>query len=155
MLTQTLPLDLAAAISELEAVEPEGAIFEDDLAWVTLFGMAFAGWVVVDSGAVAAGADFVVVAAVAAGVLAVASVELDFLLRLFLAVAASEVLATLVGVAEGVAVSAVSDFFLRLDFFVPAAGEVSALAELEVSVAPADLLLDFLAEVAVSPDAED
>jgi len=29
--TQTLPLDLAAAISELEAVEPDDAIFEDDL----------------------------------------------------------------------------------------------------------------------------
>jgi hypothetical protein len=117
--------------------------------------MAFAGWAVVDSGAVAAGADFVAGAAVAVGALAAASVELDFLPRLFLAVAASEVLAALVGASEGLVVPAVSDFFLRLDFFVPAAGEVSALAELEVSVAAVDLLVDFLAEVAVSPVAED
>jgi hypothetical protein len=76
------------------------------------------------------------------------------LLRLVLAVAASEVLAALVAAPEGVAASAVSDFLLRLDFFVPAADEVSALAELAVSAA-VDLLLDFLAEVAVSPAAED
>ena len=117
--------------------------------------MVLVGWAVVDSGPGAAGADFVAGAAVAAGALPEASVELDFLLRLFLAVAASEVLAALVGVAEGVAVSAVSDFFLRLDFFVPAAAEVSLLGEPEASAVAADFLLDFLAEVAVSLAAED
>jgi hypothetical protein len=117
--------------------------------------MAFAGCAVVDSGVVAAGADFVAGAAVAAGALAAASGELDFLLRLFLAVAASEVLAALVGGSEGLVVPAVSDFFLWLDFFAPAAAEVSLLAEPEASAVAADFLLDFLAELAVSPDAED
>jgi hypothetical protein len=82
--------------------------------------------------------------------------EADFLLRLFLPVGASDVLAALPEAAGGAVVSLLADFFLRLDLVVPAVEEVSAAAAPEASAAAAFLLLlDFLVEVPVSPAAAD
>ena len=78
--------------------------------------------------------------------LLMASPEALLLLRLFLAVVGSE---PPPAASEDPALSAISDFLLRLDFLV-AADEVSAPAELEVSAMSLDFLLDFLPDVALS-----